>query len=267
MPQTNQYGCNVDRSDPGLQQHRGIRTMRRCRLCPRAWRHDETRKPDAVPERVPLSMPLPDYSRPVDYWDQRHKELSEARSGGDIGLSDASNEAFYQIRLGILLRLIERHLAPTDNPVALDAGCGKGFFADALVRCGYEVHAIDASPATIAFCRDRRRGRYQVADISSFVHPYLFEIVYCIDVLFHITDDLLWRKSFANLASLTASSGILVVTDLNCQQRIIRSNYIIHRGFDEYMSIATSVHLTVGDFCPYDFRGNSIGFYVFKGQA
>jgi 2-polyprenyl-3-methyl-5-hydroxy-6-metoxy-1,4-benzoquinol methylase len=204
-------------------------------------------------------MPLPDYSHPLEYWDQRHREFSEARAGGDLGLSDATNEVFYQIRLGMLLRLIEHHLPPTDKPIALDAGCGKGFFADALVRCGYQVHAIDASPAAIAFCKHQRKGQYQISDLTSFAHPYLFDIVYCIDVMFHITNDLLWSKGFTNLASLTALSGIFVLTDLNCQRRITLGDYIAHRPYEEYISIAD------------DFRGNSVGFYVFKrrlgGQA
>src|SRR5690606_12887262 len=123
-----------------------------------------------------------------------------------------ANRAFYFIRLGKLLELIEVHSNKVGEVYALDAGCGLGYFADNLSLCGYKVTGIDSSPTAIDFCKSTKRGEYILTALSQFTSPVLFDVVYSVDVLFHIVDDVEWSKSFTNLVTLVNSSGILIIS-------------------------------------------------------
>lgn len=95
------------------------------------------------------------------YWDARHRVEGDLRSGGHLGLDDASNELFYARRLGALLEIVGDGSNVVDPLFVLDAGCGKGYFARALARGGHRVDAIDASPSAVASCRARAAEPYR----------------------------------------------------------------------------------------------------------
>ncbi len=197
------------------------------------------------------------------YWDDRHARAGDEFSGGDIGLDAAGNHAFYLRRVGSLLELIEEHLPLVEPCFALDAGCGKGFFASHLAQCGIEVTGIDASATAIDFCRRHHRGLFLQSRLDTFEHADFFDCVYAIDVMFDIVDDDVWAASFENLASLTRPGGLLVVTDHNGARRAQLGNYIVHRPVTDYLAIAHEHELDYRGFKPYGFRTNARGFHSF----
>lgn len=231
------------------------------------------------------------------YWDARHRRQDDLRSGGHIGLDAAGNELFYARRLGALLEIVGDRSNPADPLFVLDAGCGKGHFARALARCGHRVDAVDASAIAIASCRRRAEDscRRRAEDSSEsraertgsddddgsgtgrevagprFFHstlarwnvPYLYDVVYAVDVFFHILDDAQWQASLVNVASLVRLSGTLVVTDEPGPARVQRGTYILHRGVEEYRRVLEPRGLRFREFRPYDFRENRVGFHVF----
>lgn len=199
----------------------------------------------------------------IEYWDRRHRQEGDLRSGGDIGLDEGANEIFYAIRLGKLLDIIGHHTSATEPLFTLDAGCGKGFFSEALARCGHGVVGIDTSEHAIASCRADGRAEYAVSSLAGYRSPWLFDVVYSVDVLFHILDDVEWEASLRNLASLVRLSGKLVVTDEDNDEAVRRGNYIVHRARADYRGLADDCGLEFRDFRPYDFRDNRIGFHVF----
>jgi SAM-dependent methyltransferase len=199
----------------------------------------------------------------LHYWDDRHVQRSERLSGGDLALDEAGNHAFYLRRAGTLLELIERHLPLVEPCFALDAGCGTGFFAANLERCGIRVMGIDASPAAISYCRRHHPGAYVQSRLDTFEYPDFFDCVYAIDVLFDIVDDGVWAASFENLASLTRPGGLLVVTDHHGTNREQLGNYIVHRPITDYLALAQERDLDYQGFTPYNFRTNRRGFHTF----
>ena len=200
----------------------------------------------------------------IAYWDARHRDEVGLRSGGNTGLGQAGNEVFYARRLGVLLALVG-DLTSTSEPLfLLDAGCGKGYFARALARCGHRIDGIDTSPAAISACREAGGGpRYHRARLAQWHSPWLYDAVYAVDVCFHITDDAEWESSLANLASLVRLAGMLVVTDEHVESRVRHGSYIVHRTREDYMSVLGPHGLAAVGFRPYDFRDSRVGFHVF----
>ena len=199
------------------------------------------------------------------YWENRHRRSDDLRSGGHIGLDRASNEIFYARRLGALLEIIGDYTSVAEPLFVLDAGCGKGHFANAIAHCGHRVDAIDGSGAAIGYCRAQfgAQVRWEVSSLSAWQSPWLYDVVYAVDVLFHILDDGEWAASAENLASLVRYGGTLVITDENNPNRTPRGSYIVHRARAEYEALLEPHGFSYRGFRPYAFRDNHVGFHVF----
>ncbi len=196
------------------------------------------------------------------YWDTRHKTSTTLQSGGDKGLSEEENKAFYFIRIGRLLEIIRAIHGENHHLSILDAGCGKGLFTNALRQCGYHVVGIDSSPTAIEYALEEFGGEFLVEDLTSYRHYQLFDVVICIDVLFHLVDDEQWRHAFCNLASACKSSGSFIFTDSLEQERREQGDYIVHRSREDYEQLIAGNGLRLRDFSGYKFGCNLNGFAV-----
>lgn len=200
----------------------------------------------------------------IEYWEERHRTRSILQAGGDKGLSDPANRVFYALRAGKLLGLIGRKFNLLSPLQVLDAGCGKGLFSDLLSRGGYIVTGIESSKTAIEYCMNNCSGEYFCSEIHGFTARNLFDVVYAIDVMFHILDDKVWEDSLANLCNMVITGGLLIITDAYLEERWIKGNYIVHRSGNEYSRVAQQFGLSFKDFHPYNFGGNPVGFYVFE---
>lgn len=201
---------------------------------------------------------------PGEYWDARHADHDELASGGNTDLDRPGNELFYAQRLGSLLSLVGDLSSPTAPLFALDAGCGKGYFARALARCGHRVDAFDISPYAIDHAGAEGGGpRYAVAALDEWRSPWPYDIVVCVDVLFHVPDDEEWAAGLRNLASLVRVAGRLIVTDEDTAHRTTRGARIAHRPTAAYRAELEPLGLRHTLFRPYGFRENRVGFHVF----
>lgn len=100
-------------------------------------------------------------------WDARYQEGSHAQS----------NEP------DALLAEALRH-APGKGR-AIDLACGRGRHAIALAKAGYDVEAVDISPAALSAAREAARGLeilWRAADLDEFSLPEAtYAVVCCID--------------------------------------------------------------------------------------
>jgi 23S rRNA (guanine745-N1)-methyltransferase len=73
----------------------------------------------------------------------------------------------------VLCQAIGEMLRASEDDVALDAGCGDGFYSGSLARqCGFDAHGVDISvPAVEAAARRYPQGEWVVANADRFV-PY-----------------------------------------------------------------------------------------------
>jgi SAM-dependent methyltransferase len=155
------------------------------------------------------------YASPRSYWDSRHDRFRASLRGvGAIGLDERGNEADYEVKwqhLQPVLEAARREGADT----LFDAGCGIGFFTGRAHTLGYGVEALDFSRSAIEVARVALPDSivYHVASVSDFRSDRCFDVVMCIDVLFHIVSDMLWADALASLARLTKPGGWLVIQD------------------------------------------------------
>ncbi len=198
------------------------------------------------------------------FWEQRHADWGDFVSGGDWGMSEADNTAFYFHRLGHLLQII----GPSSDPHApldvLDAGCGKGFFSERLAECGHRVVGFDPSATALAHVPKPRLARYRRSAIERFAWDHFFDVVIAVDVLFHILDEAEWERSVRQLASLTRLTGLLVITDHTEDTTMQLGTYIVQRSPQRYSSVLSAFGFALADRIPYAFRGNPNAFHVFR---
>ena len=157
----------------------------------------------AVPWEKPTEpMPAPSLlADPIGFWEQRHASFDAWRSGGDRGLSPEENYEFYAIRLGRILELLRRHAGGERGLRILDAGCGRGHVTDALRRCGHNAVGIDSSPTAVALANEQYGPHFRCHPLDQMRPGALFDVVVCLDVLFHVLDDDAWRKRLENNAA------------------------------------------------------------------
>jgi glycine/sarcosine N-methyltransferase len=104
---------------------------------------------------------------------------------------------------------IRRHRA---SGSLLDAGCGTGRHAEALVRAGFEVELVDASPDLLAVARTRNPGiRAHLADICAMDLGRRYDVVACRGVLNDMLTDAERSAAVERLTAHLAPGGVLVL--------------------------------------------------------
>lgn len=214
---------------------------------------------------MPLSvMQRPLLDDPLAYWDRRHQALGPWRSGGDRGLTAEENYEFYAIRVGRLLELIRRHVGRERGLRILDAGCGRGHFTDALRRCGHLASGIDPSETAVAQARAAYGPHFEVARLDDHRPRTLFDVIVCVDVLFHVLDEQVWRASIAGLARCASAEAVVVVTDVFPAAQYAPRDYIVHRSLDSYDHAFAEHDFGRAELLPYEFGANPIQFAVYR---
>jgi 2-polyprenyl-3-methyl-5-hydroxy-6-metoxy-1,4-benzoquinol methylase len=210
---------------------------------------------DSTPERGPAAA----------FWDERHRRVDDIRSGGNVGYDAGSNEILYAVRLGRLIEIVGDVTESFAPLRMLDAGCGKGWFARAMGRFGHRVDGIDLSERAIELSRKMSgpAESYQVSALDLWRPSYLYDVVYSVDVLFHIMDDELWRLSVLNLASLVRLGGLLILTEHDSETDRTCSSYQRTRALSRYRTLLEPRRMQYQQFVPTPFRNGPVGFVVF----
>jgi len=187
----------------------------------------------------------------ADYWEGRHRTSDQWRAGGDRGLDEKQNEAFYYVRYGLLLRLLVGHFGPDRRLRVLDAGCGRGWLTSHLLSLGHEAMGVDTSEAAIRHARESCSAPFHVASLDEFSTTQRFDAVVSMDVLYHITDDDQWRWSLRNLSELLDDRGVLVFSDILGPETSLLGDYVLHRSRAEYERVLVELDLSIAVSDPY----------------
>ena len=94
----------------------------------------------------------------------------------------------------------------------LDAGCGPGFYAEALLERGAEVVGVDVTPAMVELARQRvgDRASIHLGDLAQrldFADDRSFDVVLCPLALDYLED---WTPVFAEFFRVLRPAGTLV---------------------------------------------------------
>ena len=198
------------------------------------------------------------------YWNQRHAAGDDLRSGGSLSYDRATNAMLYAVRTARLVEAIGTDCDALLPLRVLDAGCGKGHFSRRLTEFGHHVDGIDTSEHAVGECRRLAVGTdtYAVSSLRSWRPPYLYDVVICVDVLFHIMQDEEWEASLRNLASLVRLGGRLVVADHETEQDRVWSDYQKTRAPSRYRAVLKDCGLRMDRFIPNDFKADKVGVHV-----
>jgi 2-polyprenyl-3-methyl-5-hydroxy-6-metoxy-1,4-benzoquinol methylase len=195
------------------------------------------------------------------YWQGRHSASDPWRAGGDHGLSEKANQAFYHLRLGLILRLLVAHFGHDGGQRILDAGCGRGWLTGHLRALGYEVTGIDQSEAAIAYARKLYGDPFAVAALDDFTPQGQFDAVISMDVLYHITDDEQWERSIGNLARAVSPQGVLLFSDCMGDETQVLGDYVVFRSRSVQERVLSALSLRIIAAEPYQVF-SSASFYL-----
>ncbi|CAN5861834.1 hypothetical protein BH23ACT5_BH23ACT5_01830 [soil metagenome] len=175
----------------------------------------------------------------ADYWRARHERVG-TWSSGNIALSDEENLVRYQMILSAVLSSMGLdRITPPPRTRLLDAGAGKGWFTDRFQELGFDVTAAEKSPSAIASLRASlpRGVIISQVDIARHLVGQWFEVVLCLDVAFHITQDDRWESAITNLGNSVAPGGMLLLSDNEDDSDKSPAGYIVYRGPKRYRSL------------------------------
>lgn len=219
-----------------------------------------------TPGRDPLGI-----DQSIEYWEQRHRRLTDSHAGGDLSYDDMGNVAFNALRIGHLLDLVGTLAEPQAPLRLLDAGCGTGWVTRALASFGHQVDGIDSSAEAVAASQGQARAdgrdQYHMSRLDRWGPPYLYDAVVSVDVVFHIMEDPVWSASVVNLSSLVRFGGRLVLADHDLAEDRIWSHYQMSRARGRYVELLAADGFVHRRFVPYGFRYNNAGFHVFDRVA
>lgn len=153
------------------------------------------------------------------YWETRLRKNFSAVGVGNQRMGKQYNEWLYRIRKYIFPKLIRKNNLDVRDKTVLDVGSGTGFYIDrwkelqAAAITGMDITQIAVEKLTqkypdIPFIR---------ADIGGELVPPLagqqFDIISCIDVLYHIMDDEHYARAIRNIYSLLKPGGVLLFSE------------------------------------------------------
>ena len=104
----------------------------------------------------------------------------------------------------------------------LDVGCGAGLAAEAFARAGHDVLGLDAGEAVIAAAERHAAGQdlslhYRAGTLAALIaEGAQFDAISAFEVIEHVPEP---RGFLAELASLLAPGGVLVLSPLNRTRR------------------------------------------------
>ena len=150
------------------------------------------------------------------YWVARHEEHRHKLAAvGDIQSSEERNLELYALKKRRVADLLKgTGSLDLSGSSVLDAGCGIGMLSELFYVLGADVSGVDASPVAVEEARLRcPGGRFEAGSLLEFDLGSEFDLVFCLDVLYHVVDDGNWRTALSRLAHHAKPGGRIFIID------------------------------------------------------
>jgi len=154
---------------------------------------------------------------PSEYWLELHRR-DDLSAVGQSALPPEINAWLYRSLARNLRRFLRRHGLDRPPPASvLDVGAGTGYWVEFWRKYGARVDGCDLVPvaAERLTARYGDLGRFWVADVAQpgSLGADRYNLVTCLNVLLHVTDDALFDQALANVAAAVAPGGHLLLAE------------------------------------------------------
>ena len=154
---------------------------------------------------------------PTEYWSAVH-ERDDLSAVGQSALPDGINRWLYRALARNLRRFVGRHRLARPAPArVMDVGAGTGYWVEFWRGRGSRVDGVDIVPLAVERLNERHgeSGRFWVADIAEpgSLGGESYDIVTCLNVLLHVTQDDAFERALRNVAGAVAPGGHLLLAE------------------------------------------------------
>ena len=174
---------------------------------------------------------------PREYWDARLRAHWDLSGVGRGEYAVAYNRWIYSAQDRAVRRALHRSSVDVSGKRVLDVGSGTGYWLGwyrshgAGSLCALELSPTAAQVLRRAFPEDEV-VEANIAGPSVDLAP--FEVVNVMNVLYHIVEPSLFERALANLASLTAPGGWLVLSDALGSREMQPASHVRFRPLASY---------------------------------
>ena len=174
------------------------------------------------------------------YWNERLSGQFGLENVGYIGLGKNFNTWMYRLRKRNFLRSVKKLKDSLSNARILDVGSGTGFYVSLWLASKVQsVTGVDISVQAVQNLKATYPSlNFHVQDISKSCQWHNeFDVISCMDVLFHVVNDNNFKSTILNLSQSLRSGGILILTDNFIHGSEKRMPHHVSRPLAEYERI------------------------------
>ncbi len=183
------------------------------------------------------------------FWERR-LDTDWTESGvGYHALGRAFNTWMYRVRRAVFDREVAQLGVGPESRV-LDVGSGTGFYVQCWRDAGVgQVVGCDLTEAAVARLRGRFPGvefvRVNAAELATAFELDSFDVVSCMDVLFHITDDEQYAQAIGGAAEVLRPGGHFVLSENFLHRAEQRGEHQVNRTVSAITSLLTGAGFEV----------------------
>lgn len=202
---------------------------------------------------------------PNKYWEDRLADKNNLQGVGYLSLGKIFNVWSYKTRKFSFNYHLAKNNISLSGKKAIDIGSGTGFWIEALNEKGAApITGVDLTEVAVKSLKttfpyaDFVQGDIGEQTLPAGVTAGAYELVTCIDVLFHVVDDARFEKAIANIASLLKSGGYFIFSDLFLtNNRTVRGRHQVMHSEEFLLSLFKKYDLEVVDRGPFLYLSNA----------
>jgi SAM-dependent methyltransferase len=170
-----------------------------------------------------------------DYWEKRLGADWSLRGVGFSRLGTRFNEWQYRLRAERFDAIVRELGIDGRRARVLDVGSGTGFYIDAWTRLGAEhITGLDLTDAAVASLRtafpDVTVVRADITEGTGGLASGSFDVVSCMDVMFHVVDNARFLSALQNIAEVLTPGGTFIWSDFFVHGREYGDRHIVWRN-------------------------------------
>lgn len=158
---------------------------------------------------------------PNKYWEDRLTERNDLQGVGYLSLGKVFNVWSYRTRTYSFNLHLAKSGINLNGKKSIDIGSGTGYWIETLHdKKAKPITGVDLTTVAVKTLKSRFpyadfvQGDIGDNQLPEGVQAGAYDIVTCIDVLFHIVDDQRFEKAIANIADLLKPGGHFIFSDL-----------------------------------------------------